>query len=46
MNEFPKTEEEAPFGLGIQTPWQQTMMLQHGHNRALSMDSTFGTNEP
>ena len=40
------TEEEAPFCLGIQTPWQLDMMLRYGHNRQVAMDATFGTNEP
>lgn len=39
-------EEEAPFCLGIQTPWQLDMMLRYGHKRQISMDATFGTNEP
>jgi hypothetical protein len=40
------TEEETPFCLWIQTPWQLDMMLHYGHKRQISMDATFGTNEP
>ena len=40
------TEEETPFCLGIQTPWQLDMMLRYGHHRQIAMDATFGTNEP
>ena len=39
-------QEEAPFCLGIQTPWQLEMMLKYGHKRQIAMDATFGTNEP
>lgn len=37
--------EEHPFCLAIQSEWQFEMLLKFGHKRALSMDSTFGTNE-
>ena len=37
---------DLPFILGIQTPWQKDLMLKHGHNGAIAMDATFGTNFP
>ena len=33
-----------PFILGIQRPWQKEMMLKYGHNGAVAMNVTFGTN--
>jgi hypothetical protein len=42
----PPDEEETPFCLAIQTPWQLEIMLRYGHKRQISMDATFGTNEP
>ena len=39
-------EEEVPYCLAIQTTWQLEMMVRYGHRRQLSMDATFGTNEP
>jgi hypothetical protein len=46
-DDAPSTEEEeAPYCLAIQTPWQLEMMVRYGHRRQLSMDATFGTNEP
>ena len=39
------TGENMPFTIGIQTPWQKKMMLQHGHQSGISVDATFGTNE-
>ncbi len=33
------------FTIGIQTKWQQDMMLQHGHEIGVSIETTFGTNE-
>jgi hypothetical protein len=39
------TGMNMPFTLGIQTPWQRDMMLQFGHEGAVSIDATFGTNE-
>ncbi|KAG0593276.1 hypothetical protein KC19_1G317700 [Ceratodon purpureus] len=36
---------DLPFILGIQTPWQKEM-LKYGHNGAIAMDATFGTNVP
>jgi hypothetical protein len=44
MNEPPK--EECTYTLGIQTEWQLSMMVLHGHNSAVSFDATFGTNTP
>ena len=39
------TRDNIPFTIGIQTPWQQDMMLKHGHKKAVSIDATFATNE-
>ena len=39
------TGENMPFTIGIQTPWQKKMMLEHGHRSGISVDATFGTNE-
>ena len=39
------TRDNIPFTIGIQTAWQQDMMLKHGHKKAVSMDATFATNE-
>ncbi len=36
---------QIPFTIGIQTPTQCESMLSHGHNGAISMDATFGTND-
>jgi hypothetical protein len=44
LNEPPANDD--PFCLAIQTDWQLEMMVRHGHNRALSIDATFGTNLP
>jgi hypothetical protein len=33
-----------PFIFGIQTPWQKKIMLKYGHNGAMAIDATFGTN--
>ena len=38
-------EEDHPFILCIQHPWQLDMMRQHGHQDLLSFDATFGTNK-
>jgi hypothetical protein len=35
---------QVPFIIGIQTPTQCESMLSYGHNGAISMDATFGTN--
>jgi hypothetical protein len=35
----------VPFTIGIQTPTQCESMLSYGHNGAISMDATFGTND-
>lgn len=40
-----KKQDDTPFTLGIQTPWQLDMLLKFGHNSALSFDATFGTSE-
>jgi hypothetical protein len=39
------TRDNIPFTIGIQTTWQQDMMLKHGHKKAVSIDATFATNE-
>jgi hypothetical protein len=31
-----------PFILGIQTPWQKEMMIEHGHQGGVAVDATFG----
>jgi hypothetical protein len=36
---------QVPFTIGIQTPTQCGSMLSYGHNGAISMDVTFGTND-
>jgi hypothetical protein len=36
---------QVPFAIGIQTPIQCDCMLSYGHNGAISMDATFGTND-
>ncbi len=36
---------QIPFTIGIQTPIQCESMLSYGHNGAISMDATFGTND-
>jgi hypothetical protein len=38
-------ETQVPFTIGIQTPTQCESMLSYGHNGAISMDATFGTND-
>jgi hypothetical protein len=37
--------QNMPFTLGFQTPWQREMMIEHGHQRGVTIDATFGTNE-
>jgi hypothetical protein len=37
--------QNMPFTMGIQTPWQREMMIEHGHQRSVAIDATFGTNE-
>jgi hypothetical protein len=39
------TRDNIPFTIGIQTAWQEEMMLKHGHKKAVSIDATFATNE-
>ncbi len=36
---------QVPFTIGIQTLTQCESMLSYGHNGAISMDATFGTND-
>lgn len=38
-------QEDIPFSLGIQTEWQQQLMARFGHNSAIAIDTTFGTNQ-
>ncbi len=38
-------EIQVPFTIGIQTPTQCESMLSYGHDGAISMDTTFGTND-
>jgi hypothetical protein len=38
--------ENMPFVIGIQNQFQFQMMLEHGHESAVSLDATFGTNQP
>jgi hypothetical protein len=38
-------EIQVPFTLNIQTPMQCQSMLAYGHNGAISMDATIGTND-
>lgn len=42
----PPDEEETPFFLTIQTPWQLKMIMEYGHKRQIAMDATYETNEP
>ena len=37
----PLDEEETPFCLAIQTPWQLEIMLQYGYKKQNTMDATF-----
>ncbi len=43
VSEINKTQ--VLFTIGIQTPIQCESMLSYGHNGAISMDATFGTND-
>jgi hypothetical protein len=36
---------QFPFTIGIQTPTQCESMLSYGHNGAIFVDATFGTND-
>jgi hypothetical protein len=38
-------EIQVPLTIGIQTPTQCESMLSYGHNGAISIDATFGTND-
>ncbi len=38
-------ETQITFTIGIQTPTQCESMLSYGHNGAISMDATVGTND-
>ncbi len=39
------TGQNMPFTMSTQTPWQREMMIEHGHQRGVAVDVTFGTNE-
>jgi hypothetical protein len=43
VNEINETQN--PFTIGIQTPTQCGFLVSYGHNGAISMDATFGTND-
>jgi hypothetical protein len=38
--------ENMPFVIGIQNQFQFQMMLEYGHESVVSLDATFGTNQP
>jgi hypothetical protein len=38
------SQDETPFTLGSQTPWQTEMMKKFGYKSSVSFDVTFGTN--
>jgi D-alanyl-D-alanine dipeptidase len=38
-------KQNMAFTIGIQTPWQREMVIEHGHQRGVAIDVTFGTNE-
>ena len=40
-----QTQDDLPFTLGVQTKWQLEMMAKIGHNSALSINATFGTDQ-
>ncbi len=40
-----QTQDDIPFTLGIQTPWQLEIMQKFGHGSVLPFDRTFGTNQ-
>jgi hypothetical protein len=40
-----QTQDDTPFTLGIQTPWQLEIMQKFGHGSAISFDATFGINQ-
>jgi hypothetical protein len=40
-----QTQDDTPFTLGIQTPWQLEIMQKFGHGNAISFDTTFGINQ-
>jgi hypothetical protein len=44
VGEINKTQ--VPFTISIQTPTQCESMLSYGDNGAISIDATFGTNDP
>ena len=35
---------DLPFIIGFQTPWQKKRIFKYGHNEAIAMGATFGTN--
>ena len=40
-----QSQDDSPFTIGVQTEWQLEMMAKFGHNSALSIDATIGTNQ-
>jgi hypothetical protein len=40
-----QTQDDTPFTLGIQTPWQLEIIQKFGHGNVVSFDATFGTNQ-
>lgn len=39
-----QTQYNSHFTLDVQSEWQQEMMAKFGHNNALLINATFGTN--
>jgi len=37
-----QTQDDTPFTLGIQTPWQLEVMQKFGHGNVVFFDATFG----
>jgi hypothetical protein len=37
--------QNMPFILGIQTPWQREMIIEHWHQGGVAIDANFQTNE-
>jgi hypothetical protein len=40
-----QTQDDTPFTLGIQTPWQLEIMQNFGHGNVIAFGATFGTNQ-
>jgi hypothetical protein len=39
------TKQNMLFTLGIQRPWQREMIIEHGHQGSVAIDTTYETNE-